>query len=78
MIRGIINKDGGEYVTDESGNICYPKISYRISDQDVVDNGNGSFNIPGIQYARDSFTAMTRETATLYVYDEEKRAWWKW
>ena len=78
MIRGIVNKDGGEYVTDESGKICYARISYRISAGDVVDNGDGTYAIPGIQYARDSFTAMVRESADMYVYDEERQVWWKW
>lgn len=67
--------NGEKYAVDERGFPKYRIIRYRIDSKDVAPNANGTYSIPTIPNPRDSQWAYTRDTADLYIYDEDKKGW---
>ena len=78
MQTRIASFNGDDYAIDENGFPKYKINRFRINSNEVVDNGDGTYSIPSIKNPRDSYFALTRDTGALYMYDENKQAWWKW
>lgn len=76
MITKIIRIDGADHAVLANGDVR-ELVRYRISSSDVTANGDGTYSIPRITDAEDSDTALTRDTADMYTYDEELKVWWK-
>ena len=67
--------NGDDYAIDENGFPKYKIVRYRIYSNEVLQNGDGTYSIPSIKKPRDCYWAYTRDTADLYMYDEEKQVW---
>lgn len=75
MTTRVATIGGDEYAVDEYGRAKYKILRYRINSADVIPNADGTYSIPSIKAPKDSYWAYTRDTADLYIYDEDKKAW---
>lgn len=75
MVTKVIRTNLGEVSIHRGGS--EPRATFYCKDEDVTENGNGTYTISGTEGKNDADLAYTKDTKRVFMYDESIDAWWK-